>query len=185
MWSNKSKLNDGKPSRGVAMSAQASMLAKKKAEIEAKMATVAKIKETNSDKKEKKPISLSISKRWGLKGKKNPVVSTPSKSLTTPPARVEDPGLGIEPPSPFSGYQNNFVPAKEKDTALAPPSWNPSSQSAPPPPHQSWPAPPPQHLHPAGMRPPTKPSFLQPPPFNQPPPPPTPNCSGPGMKAGF
>jgi len=66
MWSKTFKPGDGKAKRDVAMSAQASLILKKKAEIEAKMAADGK----GPEKKERKPISLSINKRWGLKGKK-------------------------------------------------------------------------------------------------------------------
>ena len=76
MWArNKAPpvLTDGKVKREVAMTEQAELVLRKKAEIEAKMAAVDKIvKNNNTERKEKKPLSLSVNKRWGLKGKKGP-----------------------------------------------------------------------------------------------------------------
>ena len=77
--------SDGKIKREVAMSEQADLVLKKNAEIEAKMAAEEKInKKKNTERKEKKPLSLSASKRWGLKGKKCGAVG--SLSLPTPSA---------------------------------------------------------------------------------------------------
>ena len=52
----------GKERREVAMSTQAEMILKKKREIEAKMAADAKKEEKAGQPR--KPISMSISKRW-------------------------------------------------------------------------------------------------------------------------
>ena len=79
MWSKTFKPGDGKVKRDVAMSAQvvqsgksqflnistqAQLIQRKKAEIEAKMAGEDKQGSEPKLVKEKKPISLSIGKRW-------------------------------------------------------------------------------------------------------------------------
>eukprot|EP00092_Neocalanus_flemingeri_P002757 GFUD01002952.1.p1 GENE.GFUD01002952.1~~GFUD01002952.1.p1 ORF type:complete len:1101 (-),score=245.48 GFUD01002952.1:544-3789(-) len=81
MWSKTFKPGDGKAKRDVAMSAQASLILKKKAEIEAKMAADGK---SGQERKERKPISLSINKRWGLKGKKDGSATSSSSKSSTP-----------------------------------------------------------------------------------------------------
>jgi len=64
MWSKTFKPGDGKVKRDVAMSAQAQLIQRKKAEIEAKMAGEDRQGTESKHVKEKKPISLSIGKRW-------------------------------------------------------------------------------------------------------------------------
>ena len=79
MWSKTFKPGDGKVKRDVAMSAQvvlgdkkaktpehfqAQLIQRKKAEIEAKMAGEDRQGTELKQVKEKKPISLSIGKRW-------------------------------------------------------------------------------------------------------------------------
>ena len=80
MWSKTFKPGDGKVKRDVAMSAQvvleraetqkllehlqAQLIQRKKAEIEAKMAGEDRQGTGSKQVKEKKPISLSIGKRW-------------------------------------------------------------------------------------------------------------------------
>jgi len=65
MWSKTFKPGgEVKVKRDVAMSEQAELILKKKAEIEAKMAGDGKTGAETKEVKERKPISLSISKRW-------------------------------------------------------------------------------------------------------------------------
>lgn len=63
MWSKTFKPGEVKGKRDEAMSEQAELILKKKAEIEAKMARIEGIK-AGQEGREKKPIRLSISKRW-------------------------------------------------------------------------------------------------------------------------
>ena len=63
MWSKTFKPGEVKVKRDEAMSSQAELILKKKAEIEAKMARIEGIK-AGQEGREKKPIRLSISKRW-------------------------------------------------------------------------------------------------------------------------
>ena len=180
MWSKKLG-GDGRSKRDAAMSEQADLILKKKKEIEAKMAAVQKIKENNSsEKKEKKPISLSIGKRWGLKGKKDGQVSKPNvctsstvqtSSIPLPP---EDDNSPFPPPPQQSSPQIKFTMN---------PTNRPSLLSAPPPP------PPPEVDTTFNIPPPCPPQFSNPPPcpphnmippphqdqFSQPPPCPPPH----------
>ena len=65
MWSKTFKPGEVKVKRDVAMSVQAELILKKKAEIEAKMAAGADEKTgVDGGQKERKPISMSIGKRW-------------------------------------------------------------------------------------------------------------------------
>ena len=104
---------DGKPKRDMAMTEQAELILKKKKEIEAKMAAVQKIKDSNpSEKKEKKPISLSIGKRWGFKGKKDNGTSKFSIPISS---KAIDEGIGISPPGnkqheTSTGFPNHIPP---------------------------------------------------------------------------
>ena len=156
--------------RDAAMSEQADLILKKKKEIEARMAAVAKIKETQTEKKEKKPINVSIGKRWGFKGKKsseslqaktcstdaNVQSSSKSPSCIPPP-----PSLLSQPPPPI-GYQ----PSPSNIPPL-PTSYHTSSFGNIPPPSISY--------HSSHTNIPLPPSLLQPPP--PPPPEESPSCN--------
>ena len=124
MWSrHKAGGSDGKIKREVAMSEQADLVLKKKAEIEAKMAAEEKInKRKSTERKEKKPLSLSASKRWGLKGKKCGAVSvsgsvslpTPSTPLICPPPTKSSISFNISTNSSLNGA---IMPNPGQDSA--------------------------------------------------------------------
>ena len=127
MWSKgRPGSGDGKPKRDAAMTEQAELILKKKKEIEAKMNKVQKIKENNTcEKKEKKPISLSIGRRWGLKGKKDLGKNSSSVGKFSParPSQAADEGVGISPPAPPQHpppfFPNHLPPPPSPSFSLA------------------------------------------------------------------
>jgi len=135
----------GKAKRDTAMSAQAELVMRKKAEIEAKMA---KAEERAAGViKEKKPISLSIGKRWGLKGKREQQASAAGEAV--PPSSAPSLPSVLPISQPF--YQQPS--AAPSTTSYHPP----PDMSRPPPlalPFQTAPPPPPPPL----------PDMTQPPP---------------------